>query len=130
MNQISCMSANYVARQVNYQMTGGWGQGDAAANQYFKPVKTFPQRFEALLQEIQGLGFAAMDLWLAHLTPSWATPGHIAAARELLDAYGLSVVSLAGSFGRTPEEFEAACELASAMGTTVLGGGTPLLDSD
>jgi sugar phosphate isomerase/epimerase len=121
------MSANYVARQLNYQMTEGWGQGEAAANKYFKPLKTFPQRFEALLQEIQGLGFEALDVWTAHLNPAWATPDHVAAAQELLDEYGLSVVSLAGGFGRTPEELEATCELASALGATILGGGTPLL---
>jgi sugar phosphate isomerase/epimerase len=130
MTIVSCMSANYVARQVNYQMTGGWGQGDTATNQYFKPLKTFPQRFEALLQEIQGLGFDAIDLWLPHLNPSWATPEHISAAQELLDSYGLSVVSLAGGFGRTPEELEASCELANAMGTTIMGGGSQLLYTD
>lgn len=130
MNVVSCMSANYVARSLNYQMTAGWGQGETATNQFFKPLKTFPQRFEALLQEIQGLGYAALDLWLPHLNPAWATPDHIAAAQELLDSYGLSVVSLAGGFGRSPEELEATCELASALGTTILGGGTPLLSSD
>jgi L-ribulose-5-phosphate 3-epimerase len=38
MNLISCMSANYVARQLNYQRTGGWGQGETATNLYFKPI--------------------------------------------------------------------------------------------
>lgn len=104
MNLISCMSANYVARQLNYQMTGGWSQGDTATNLYFKPIKTFSQRFEELLKEIQGLGFDALDLWLAHLNPSWATPDHLSIAQELLETYGLTVVSLAGGMGRTPEE--------------------------
>ena len=47
MNTISFMSANYVARQVNYQMTEGWMQGDAAPNAYFRPLDTF-----ALLKQL------------------------------------------------------------------------------
>ena len=130
MNLISCMSANYVARQLNYQMTGGWGQGETATNLYFKPIRTFPLRFEALLKEIQDAGFDALDCWLAHLNPTWASPDHVEAAHELLEAYGMSIVSLAGGMGRTPEEFEAICELAGAVGAPVLGGGCPLLATD
>ena len=48
-NLISFMSANYVARQVNYRMTEGWMQGDGAAQDWFRPIGTFRQRFDDLL---------------------------------------------------------------------------------
>jgi sugar phosphate isomerase/epimerase len=124
------MTANYVARQVGYHMTEGWGQGDRATQDYFRPLRTFEKRFDALLAEIRGLGFSALDLWLAHLHPEWATDDHIAIAQELLANYGLEVVSLAGGFGNDADEFERTCELATALGAPVLGGGTALLKTD
>ena len=130
MNTISFMSANYVARQLNYHMTRGWDQGETAANNYFMPLETFPQRFEDLLKEIKSLGFAAMDVWLAHLNPRWTTPEHIRAAQALLKSYGMRVVSLAGGLGSTPEELEAICMLARTLDVPILGGVCPLLDKD
>lgn len=130
MNTISFMSANYVARQLDYNMTRGWGQGEKATSEYFQPIETFPERFDALLREIVGLGFGAIDLWLAHLSPSWATSQHIDAARDLLAKHGLPVVSLAGWFGSTPDEFAATCRLATAVGCRVLGGSTSVIEKD
>ncbi len=130
MNTISFMSANYVARQLDYHMTRGWGQGEAATNNYFMPLETFPQRFEDLLKEIKSLGFSAIDLWLAHLNPRWATPQHIAAAQNLLKTYQLRVVALAGGMGNTTSEVEAVCQLAAALDVPILGGACPNLDKD
>jgi sugar phosphate isomerase/epimerase len=130
MTTISFMTANYVARQLDYTMTGGWGQGDAATQAYFRPTETFAERFEDLLAEIADLGFESIDLWVAHLHPLWATPNHIATAQDLLGKFGLRVSSLAGGFGSTLAEFTASCRLATALGAPILGGGTPLLASD
>ncbi len=113
-NTISFMSANYVARQLGYAMTGGWGQGDRATNDYFKPLETFPRRFEEILQEIKALGFEALDLWTAHLNPAWASDDHIAQAKDLLDRHGLKVTSLAGGFGSSPEGFSSTTSLIKA----------------
>jgi sugar phosphate isomerase/epimerase len=130
MNQISFMSANFVARQLSYQMTAGWMQGDRATQEYFRPVETFGERFAALLGEIKALGFGALDLWLAHLHPHWATAEHVALAREQLAQHQLTVTSLAGGFGNTAAEAEASCRLATALGTTILGGNSGLLHTD
>jgi len=129
-NTISFMSANFVARELGYRMTGGWGEGDRATNAAFAPLETFPARFGAMLGEVQALGFGAIDLWLAHLHPSWATDEHVAVARELLACHNLRVASLAGGLGATPAEVAATCWLATALGTDLLGGLTPLLASD
>lgn len=129
-NVISIMSANYVARELGYRMTGGWGQGDAATNEAFRPLETFPQRFGTLLDEVAGFRVAAIDLWTAHLNPAWATPGHVAAAKRELGRTGLGVSSLARSFGNTPEAFAASCRLAADLGAPVLGGSSDLLYTD
>jgi len=132
---ISCMGANFVAREVGYSlpgdwMVGDWGKGDHATNDYFRPLETYRVRLAALLQEIVQMGFAAIDLWTAHLHPQWATPEHIAIAQVLLRQYQLTPVSYAGGFGSTVEEFARSCRVASALGIPVLGGSTPLLRHD
>lgn len=130
MNTVSFMTANFVARQLGYRMTGGWGQGDTAANAYFAPIETYPERFDALLREVRAMGFGAIDLWLAHLHWSWATDAHLEVAHDLLQRHALRVVSLAGGFGGTADEFARTCRIANAVGTDTLGGSTPLLAAD
>jgi len=126
-NTISFMSANYIAREIGWHMPGGWMQGDGAANAWFSPVETFPERFDGLLRSVKALGYDACDIWTAHLNWSWATDRHLSAARELLERHGMTVPSLAGGFGGTIEELRAACRVAQAVGAPVLGGGTALL---
>lgn len=130
MNRISFMTANFVARELDYDMPGGWGQGDRATNSYFRPEETFAERFEALLQEIVAMDFDTIDLWLAHLNAQWATEGQVETATALLEKYGLAVASLAGWFGETREEFERCCRLAVALDCSVLGGSTSILEKD
>ena len=131
MNLISFMSANFVARQLNYNMPlNQWMAGDAATQAWFRPLESFEQRFDELLGEVAALGFTAIDIWLAHLHPNWATTDHIALAQTLLAKHNLQVASLAGGFGNTRDEVECSCLLANALGTTVLGGGSGLLTAD
>lgn len=127
MQTISFMTANYVARPLGYRMTEGWIQGDNATQKHFKPVKTFAARFEAYLKDIHAMGFASLDLWVAILHPRWVTEDHLDIAHDLLKQYQLHVTSIAGGLGDTPDDFEATCELASALNTDVLAGTTPLL---
>ncbi|GHO49526.1 sugar phosphate isomerase/epimerase family protein [Ktedonospora formicarum] len=128
--RLSFMGANYVARQVGYHMTQGWGEGDSATNAYFSSLETFGQRFEELLLDIRGMGFSLMDLWMAQLNWSWATPEHISIARDLLQRHDIRIASLAGYFGSTRAEFESACQLAQSLNASILGGSTGLLASD
>lgn len=129
-NPVSFMSANYVARQVGYDMPGGWGQGDRAANEHFRPQETYRDRLEEIVRDVRALGFEAMDLWTSHLNPDWATQRHIDVARELLAEYDLRVPSMGGWFGSNAEQFEATCRIAQALGVTVLGGSTAMLERD
>ena len=128
MNTISFMTANYVAREIGYNMTKGWMEGDDATNAFFAPIDTYAERFGGLVAEIKALGFDAIDLWLGHLNWRWATDEHVAIAKRALADAHLSVSSLAGWFGATLEEFASACRLGQAMGVSILGGSTGLLD--
>ena len=114
------MTANYVARETGWAMHG-WGHGDRATNEFFAPLDTYGERLDELLARIRGLGFDTIDLWGAHLSPDWATEEHVAAARECLDRHGLAVATYATWIGRG--NVARACELARAVGTSVIGGG-------
>jgi L-ribulose-5-phosphate 3-epimerase len=116
---VSFMTANYVARQTGYAMHG-WGHGDRTSNEWYAPLDTYEQRFGELLADVSELGFEAIDLWGAHLHQAWATDEHVAIARSIVDANGLTVSSYATYLGAG--ETERVCEIATALGTTLLGG--------
>ena len=126
---VSFMTANYVAREIGFRMAD-WGEGDRAANAWFAPIETYGQRLDGLLLTVAGLGFDAIDLWTGHLNPAWATDAHVATAQDLLARHGLRVVSLAGWFGGTVAEFEAACRVSVALGRPILGGSTSAWRAD
>lgn len=130
MSKISFMSANFVAREIGYQMTEGWGQGDSAVQDWFSPLNTFAERFDAMLKEVADLGFKAIDLWMGHLHWSWATPAHLDLAAGLLAKHELTPTSYAGGFGATEAEFRACCLICVRLGIPILGGGLPLLQTD
>jgi L-ribulose-5-phosphate 3-epimerase len=127
---ISFMSANYVARQLGWNMQKGWGEGDQATNEYYRPIATYEERLGELLGQVRALGFEAIDIWTGHLNWAWATDRHLEIAHDLLHHHNLTVNSLAGGFGNTPDELERACNVAVAVGTTVLGGNAGVLRTD
>jgi L-ribulose-5-phosphate 3-epimerase len=124
-NAISFITANYVAREVGWSMHG-WGHGDKAANEAFAPLETFGERFGALLDDVRALGFDTVDVWGAHLNAEWATDEHVSLARTLLEERGLAVGSYQMYVG--PRDLERACDIAAALGTTMLSGYAPLDD--
>jgi L-ribulose-5-phosphate 3-epimerase len=119
---LSFMGANFVARELGYGAADEWGPFDAATNAAFEPLATYRPRLDEILGIVASAGFEAMDMWLAHLNWRWATPDHIAIARDLLDRHGIRLVSLAGNFGETPSDLAAACRLANALEVDLLGG--------
>lgn len=120
MTTISFMTANYVAREVGYAMHG-WGHGDRATNEAFAPLATYGEKLDELLGGIAVLGFGAVDVWGAHLSPDWATDEHVEIAVETLRRHGLRVSSYATWVGAG--NVERSCELALALGTSLIGGG-------
>jgi len=126
MNPISFISANFVARELGYHMSGGWMQGDKATQDHFKSLPTFAERFGTMLDEVKAMGFSAIDLWGAHLHPDWASDEHLDMARALLGQRGLVVTSLAAWCGSL-EQVKGFCRVASAVGAPLIAGGAPHL---
>lgn len=124
------MSANFVARELGYHMPNGWGQGDRATQERFRPVATFAARFDGMLAEIKSLGFTAMDLWGAHLHYTWATPEHVTTARALLEKHGLHVVSYASWVPGGEAELRTACQLCRELEIPLIGGFIELVAND
>ena len=122
MNQISFITANYVARELDYHMTQGWMQGDTATQNAFRPIETFGQKFDEMLKDIKQLGFKAIDLWGGHLNPAWATPEHLNMAKTLLNHYDIQVLSLANGVSSL-EELEGFCKIATALDVPIIAGG-------
>jgi L-ribulose-5-phosphate 3-epimerase len=127
-NTISFISANFVARELGYRMTEGWMQGDTATQNHFKPLETFATRFDAMLAEVSGMGFGAIDLWGAHLHPDWASPDHLEIANDALKRHGLIVTSLAAWCGSL-DHVTGFCRVAQAVGAPVIAGGAPILQT-
>lgn len=118
-----CFStANFVARQLNYKMTRGWGEGDAATNAWFSPLGTFAERFEAMLLEAKALGFKSIDLWAAHLHWRWATLHHVESAKMLFAKHGLTPRIYAAWVMGGATELEAACRFCAELRIPLIGG--------
>lgn len=130
MNRISFMGANLVAQQLDWNMTRGWGQGDAAANAHYAPIETYEERFDAFVASAVEAGFDTVDVWHPQLSYEWATDAHLEAAQRVLHRHGVVVASYGSHYGETVEQFRRANEVARALGTRVLGGGTHLLERD
>ncbi|MGC5170106.1 sugar phosphate isomerase/epimerase family protein [Microbacterium sp. DT81.1] len=129
MNAISFMGANLVAQQLNWSMTEGWFQGDTAANDFYRPLETFEERFDAFVVLTTEAGFSSLDVWTGQLNWAWATEAHLEAAGRVLRARNVSVTSYAGTFGETLDEFAKACAVAVALGAPILSGNTPLRET-
>lgn len=130
MNAISFMGANLVAQQLDWSMTEGWMQGDAAANDHYRPIDTFEERFDAFVGIAVDGGFSSLDVWTGQLSWVWATDEHLEAAARVIRERGVTVTSYAGVFGQTLEEFEKAVAVASALGAPLLSGNTSVRETD
>lgn len=139
--RISFMSANCAVRALDFRMTmeekttlvtleHRLTESDQDTSVRFAPLETFGPRFEEILTHVSDMGFQAIDLWAGHLHWRWATPEHVAIARDLLRWYDLSVASLVTGPVETREEFEAACRLVRSLDAQMLQGGMPLVSHD
>jgi sugar phosphate isomerase/epimerase len=124
-NRIAFITANFVARETGWAMRD-WGHGDRTTTEAFTPIETFPERFGALCGDAAALGFDTIDVWGGHLGPHWATDAHLDAALAALAEHGLSVASY--QVYATEKHLERACEIAEALGATVLSGFVPVED--
>jgi sugar phosphate isomerase/epimerase len=129
-NPVSFISANLVAQPVGFHMSRGWGQGDEAVQDLFRPVQHFADRFDFLVSEVRALGFTSIDLWCAHLHPAWATVRHLEIARAVLDRHQVKITSYASHWGSNLEDLRCLKHVLSALGTDLISGNHGLLASD
>jgi len=127
---ISFMGANYVAKELGYGASDEWGPFDLATNAAFEPLETFPARFDTFLTSVTGIGYDTIDLWFAHLNWRWATPEHVAIARDALDRHGVRVVAFAGGIGSTVDDVGAACRLANDLDVDLIAGLGGIVHTD
>ncbi|GGE30308.1 AP endonuclease [Pullulanibacillus camelliae] len=119
------MTANYVARELNYTKSLDWGKCHEATVAAFHGPN-FKSKFEELIATVKELGFDAIELWVAHLDPLKATPEMIEIAKGILNAYEMDVISYTAGFGSpgvTREEAQKIFETAKAIGAPVLAQG-------
>ncbi len=129
-NVISFMGANYIAQQVNWNMTGGWGEGLEALRAYYQPEETFAERFDALIGKVKSLGFDAFDLYEPQLGAPWASQQQVEAAKEILHRHGVTVPSIIGGYGENLLEAERCCQFAQEFGATLFSGMSPLVHQE
>jgi L-ribulose-5-phosphate 3-epimerase len=113
-------TASFVARETGYAMHG-WGHGERMTNEAFAPIDVYAERLEALLAHVHALGFEAIDIWGAHLSPAWATEEHVGAARAALERRGMRVATYAPWIDAA--NVRRACEVAVALGVSLIGAG-------
>ena len=56
------------------------------------------------MRDVADLGFSAMDVWTAHVSPQWVTQGHLTAAREVLGTNGSDASPTGTGRDRSPAE--------------------------
>jgi sugar phosphate isomerase/epimerase len=130
MNPISYLTANLVARPLGFNMTQGWMQGDHATHDLFRSAEHFAARFDEMIAGICALGFTTVDLWCAHLHPSWATVRHLEATRAVLDRHHVTITAYPCHWGATVEDLRAIKRVFNVLGTDLISGNHALLATD
>lgn len=129
-NPISYVTANLYAQPYGYNMTREWMRGDEAASDLFRPVERFADRFDHMVAGIRALGFTSLDLWCAHLHPSWASVRHLEDARAVLDRHGVTVTAYVTYGGSTVADLRMLARVMDALGTDLISGQHGLFGAD
>lgn len=116
------MTANFVAKELNYKDSHDWGTCHQATYEAFHGPH-FSFKFEEMVALAKEMGFDAIELWIAHLDPIHATKEMIERAQYILQQYEMEVVSYTAGFGSpgiTEEEVTLTFDTAKAIGAPVL----------
>jgi L-ribulose-5-phosphate 3-epimerase len=122
----SFITANLVAKEVGYKLEPfNWGIADQATRDAFHGAN-FSQKFDELCATVAGLGFKAIDIWVAHLDPSRVNGGMVDEAVAILKRHSLHVVAYTAGLGKpnmSVAEGEQIYKVAKAIGTPCLDVG-------
>src|SRR5256885_17209803 len=92
MPKVSFISANYVARALNYRGPSDWMAHDAAT---IKAAS--PEHFAAVAADVAAAGFENIDIWTAHC--HWqhhASGDYLGIGKGICSQYDLAITSYAG----------------------------------
>lgn len=124
--QPSFITANYVAREVGYALRPfAWAEADRATVEAFHGPR-FAEKWEEMAATIAGLGFKAIDVWVAHLNPTRVSSSMIDELLDILRRHDLRVVAYTGGLGRpdmTRAEAERVYDVSKAVGTPLIDVG-------
>jgi sugar phosphate isomerase/epimerase len=122
----SCITANYVARESSYSMRPfNWGQADKATQDAFHGPN-WANKWDEMAGIVAGMGFKAIDIWVAHCVPTRVSPGMIDEMLAILKQHDLKVVAYTGGLGKpdmTRPEAEQVYKVAKAIGTPLIDVG-------
>lgn len=121
------MTANFVAREMNYEMTGleQWGDAHAATVVAFHG-EPFERKFEEIVKNVKACGYDAMELWVAHLDALRATPEMMDSALKILRQYDMKIPAYTAGFAQpnvTRDDAVKIFETAKQLGVTCLAQG-------
>lgn len=121
------MTANFVAREMDYKMNSlaQWGDAHEATVEAFHG-KEFEVKFEEIVQNVKECGYDAMELWVAHLDPLRSTPEMVDSALNILHRYDMEVPSYTAGFGKpgaTRADAVKIFETAKQLGASCLAQG-------
>jgi sugar phosphate isomerase/epimerase len=122
MPKVSFISANYVARALNYPggTTGEWGKFDKATRE-----GTSADEFMRIALDVSEAGFDAIDIWDAHC--DWRRVGHeddIEQIKGACSQFDLAITSYAGGLNAADMgNVEKLLKFMKQLGTGVYAGG-------
>lgn len=122
MPTISFISANYVARALNYSggQTNEWGKFDRATRE-----RASADEFMQIAMEVGAAGFDAIDIWDAHC--DWRRAGHeddIEQIKGACSQFDLAISSYAGGLNAADmTNVEKLLKFMKQLGTTIYAGG-------
>ncbi len=85
-------TANFVARQTGWRFElKNWGEQDRITRE-----RTDEREFAAICRDVAGVGYTAVEIWVAHVEPAKMTDKRAELYRRILADHGLAPIGLGG----------------------------------
>jgi sugar phosphate isomerase/epimerase len=116
----SFITANYVARALNYRGPHDWMSHDDATL-----AAASPETFLAIVQDIVSAGYEAIDVWTAHCHYiNHARDDYLEQIKGYCSQFDLTITSYAGGFeANTPADVDKVFRFMKQLGAPIFAGG-------
>ena len=120
MPTVSFITANYVARALNYR-----GPNDWMPNQDATIAAASPEYFLGMVQEIAAAGFDAIDIWTAHCHWQHHDRGdYLEQVKGFCSQFDLTITSYAGGFAANDaKDIDPPFRFMKQLGAPIFAGG-------